>query len=206
LSGFEVSGPEGEPHITDLLAYTSARDARLRLTDIDLHALVDDVVTGSLNDSNAHTSPDQPPPDIYVGYLPAVHADAVQVRQLIDNLIGNALKYTPPGRPAQVQITAEADQPGWVCIEVSDHGIGIPEGQQHAIFTSFHRAHPNTDYPGTGLGLAICHRIVTRHGGTITAIDNPGGGTRFRFTLPSAQRPCRQPEHPRRPADQISTR
>jgi signal transduction histidine kinase len=192
--------------ITDLLAYTSARDARLRLTDVDLRALVHDVVTGRLNDSNAHPSPDQPPPDIHVGHLPPVHADTVQIRQLIDNLIGNALKYTPPGRPAHVEITAETDQPGSVRIDVADHGIGIPDGQHHAIFTGFHRAHPSSDYPGTGLGLAICHHIVTRHGGTITATDNPGGGARFSFTLPTAHQPHHPPAPTRHPAHPPSTR
>jgi signal transduction histidine kinase len=175
--------------ITDLLAYTSARDAQLHPGDVDLRVLVNEVITGRLNDRNAHTGPGEPAPKIHVGHLPAVHADAIQLRQLIDNLIGNALKYTPAGQPAQVEITAESDQPGWMRIEVADHGIGIPEGQHHAIFTGFHRAHPNSGYPGTGLGLAICHRIITRHGGSITAADNPGGGARFCFTLPAAHQP-----------------
>lgn len=69
---------------------------------------------------------------------------------------------------------------------VADNGIGIPEGQHDAIFANFHRAHLGSGYLGTGLGLAICQRIVERHGGTIAASDNPGGGSRFVFTLPAA--------------------
>lgn len=72
-------------------------------------------------------------------------------------------------------------------IEISDHGIGIPEGQHEAIFNDFHRAHRDSDIEGTGLGLAICKRIVERHGGMIRAEDNAGGGSKFVFTLPASQ-------------------
>lgn len=69
---------------------------------------------------------------------------------------------------------------------IGDHGIAIPAGQHEAIFGNFHRAHPAGGYAGTGLGLAICQRIVERHGGTITAGDNAGGGAMFSFTLPAS--------------------
>ena len=128
-------------------------------------------------------------PDVYVGQLPLVHGDPAMLRQLLHNLISNAIKYTPPGRTPRVDITARTDQPGWVRVEVADRGIGIPAGQHQAIFAGFHRAHPEAGLPGTGLGLAICQRIVKRHGGTITATDNPGGGTRIKLTLPA------DPEH-----------
>jgi signal transduction histidine kinase len=70
-----------------------------------------------------------------------------------------------------------------VRIEIADRGVGIPADQHEKVFESFHRAH--SGYTGTGLGLAICRRIVERHGGTIAVSDNPGGGSRFQFTLPS---------------------
>ncbi|WP_327011538.1 sensor histidine kinase [Dactylosporangium sp. NBC_01737] len=73
-------------------------------------------------------------------------------------------------------------------VEITDNGIGIPAGQHEAIFNNFHRAHRSGGYAGTGLGLAICKRIVERHGGSIVATDNPGGGSRFAFTLPAATR------------------
>ena len=70
-------------------------------------------------------------------------------------------------------------------MQIADRGIGIPATDQPHVFTSFHRAAAHTSYSGTGLGLAICHRVINRHGGTITASDNPGGGTRIQFTMPT---------------------
>src|SRR4029077_7243425 len=117
--------------------------------------------------------------------LPPVQADPVLLRQLLDNLIGNAIKYTAAGTTPALTITAHRDGP-MIEIRIVDNGIGIPEGQHDAIFGNFHRAHPSEGYQGTGLGLAICRRIVERHHGTIVAPDNPGGGTCFIFTVPAA--------------------
>jgi signal transduction histidine kinase len=82
-----------------------------------------------------------------------------------------------------LRITAESDGE-MVAVSIVDNGIGIPAGQHDAIFDNLHRAHLSGGYLGTGLGLTICKRIVERHGGTITAADDPGGGSRFTFTLP----------------------
>jgi hypothetical protein len=106
------------------------------------------------------------------------------LRHVLDNLIGNAVKYVRPAAPARVGITATPAGPGWTRIEVADRGIGIPDAEKPAVFERFHRAHAAAGYAGTGLGLAICKRIVERHGGEIGVDDNPGGGTRFHFTLP----------------------
>src|SRR4051812_49469668 len=106
-------------------------------------------------------------------------------RQLFDNLIGNALKYTGAQRPAEVHVGAEDGAAG-VRVVVADRGIGIPADQRDRVFTSFHRAHADRGYTGTGLGLAICARVVDRHGGAITAAANPGGGTRMLVDLPAA--------------------
>jgi signal transduction histidine kinase/CHASE1-domain containing sensor protein len=171
--------------IDDLLGYAAARDAVLDARDLDLRAVVDDVVTERL--AAQAVDPTSPPAQIFVGAMPSVHADPGLLRQLLDNLIGNALKYTPPGQPARVDVCATPHGTGWVRVDVADRGIGIPEGEHDAIFTGFHRAHRADGYAGTGLGLAICQRVVERHGGTITANDNPGGGARLSFTLPTAQ-------------------
>jgi PAS domain S-box-containing protein len=173
--------------IEDLLAYATARNAAPDVAVVDLHTLVEDVVAVHTDRLRLRSTPDQPFPDVYVAALPAVAADPMMVRQLVDNLIGNALKYVQPGRAARVDVTAEPDQPGWVRVVVADRGIGVPAGQHEAIFDGFHRAHRGSAYPGTGLGLAICHRIVTRHGGDIGAKDNPGGGTQVWFRLPAAE-------------------
>ena len=165
--------------IDTLLAYTTARDAPLRAADVDLDALVADVV----QDRIAHLPPDERP-DVYVGPLPAVRADPAMLRHVLDNLIGNALKYVRPDVAARVDVTAVPDGTGWTRVDIADRGIGIPDEDKPAVFERFHRAHASAGYAGTGLGLAICKRIVERHGGEIGVEDNPGGGTRFFFTLP----------------------
>jgi signal transduction histidine kinase len=172
--------------IDTLLAYTTSRDAPLRLETVPLGPLVADVV----NERTAHRRPgDGPGPDIYVGPLPEVTADPAMLRHVLDNLIGNALKYVRSGRSARIDVTAGPAAPGWVRVEIADRGIGIPDEDKPNIFESFHRAHAAAGYAGTGLGLAICRRVVERHGGAIGVTDNPGGGTRFHFTLPVAECP-----------------
>lgn len=169
--------------INELLDYTAARDATLRLERVSLRALVDDVVI-TRTDAPEHEPHSRP--DVFVGPLPDVHADPVLLRQVIDNLIGNAIKYTPPGQAARIDVTARTGEDGGVRVRIADRGIGIPDGEHAAVFDSFHRASNGTAHPGTGLGLAICRRIVERHGGHIDASPNPGGGTIFSFTLPGA--------------------
>lgn len=175
--------------IDDLLAYTTARDAALHPTAFALGDLVHEVVLAQTDAARVNRGVSEFP-DLYVGPLPAVYADRVLVRQVLENLIGNALKYTPPGQPARVDITGHLQPEGrtgsaMVRVEIADRGIGLPAGEHSRVFARFHRAHPGGGYPGTGLGLAICHRIVERHGGTIGVTDNPGGGTCFRFTIPA---------------------
>jgi PAS domain S-box-containing protein len=167
--------------ITELLDYTAARDATLRVERLSLRALVDDVVT-TRTDAPGHEPGTRP--DVFVGPLPDVYADPVLLRQVVDNLVGNAVKYTPPGQAPRIDITARTDENG-IRVRIADRGIGIPDGEHAAVFDSFHRASNGTAHPGTGLGLAICRRIVERHGGHIDASPNPGGGTIFSFTLPA---------------------
>ncbi|MGI5239430.1 PAS domain S-box protein [Dactylosporangium sp. CA-139066] len=164
--------------IDDLLAFATARDAPLRPAWADLGAMVAHIVmvrTGHL------AGPDRP--DIVAGDLPTVWADAGMLRQVLDNLIGNAVKYTRPGSRAQVSVTAEHTA-GVARISVADHGIGIPADQRQKVLSQFHRAHTGEGYAGTGLGLAICQRVIERHGGTIDIAENPGGGTVVTVTLP----------------------
>ncbi|GAB7046595.1 sensor histidine kinase [Catenuloplanes indicus] len=164
--------------IDDLLAYATADNSAIHRSPVDLGALVDDIITERL----APLTTDRP--YIEAGPLPTVPGDPGMLRQLLDNLIGNAIKYTRYGRPAQVEISSRRLDDGFWRIDVADHGIGIPAGQHESVFAAFTRATGSDGYPGTGLGLAICHRIVTRHGGTIAVTDNDGGGSRFHFTIP----------------------
>jgi PAS domain S-box-containing protein len=169
--------------IDTLLAYTTARDAPLKLGTVRLGPLVAEVIEHRVESPRPRGAA---PPDFYLGPLPDVRADPAMLRHVVDNLIGNALKYVQVGRHPRIDVTAAAGAAGWTRIEIADRGIGIPDEDKPNIFETFHRARTAAGYAGTGLGLAICRRIVERHGGTIGVADNPGGGTCFHFTLPLA--------------------
>lgn len=175
--------------IGDLLAYTVARDQSLRPEALDLSAELEELAS-----MRAH-GPGSPlftvSPDL------RAWADLGLVRQLFDNLLGNAVKYVAPGVRPQVQVTGREDG-DWLEVQVQDNGIGIPEDQRELVFESFHRVHKD-GYQGTGLGLAICRRIVDRHGGTIRADAGPEGvGTTIVLRLPlSAAAYASGTDHPR---------
>jgi signal transduction histidine kinase len=122
--------------------------------------------------------------------LPTVEADPLQMRQLMQNLIGNALKYHKPEVPPVVRVSGKhlADQSRELCqILVEDNGIGFDEVYADRIFTIFQRLHGRTEYEGTGVGLAVCRKIAERHGGSITARSRLGEGSSFTVTLPVRQ-------------------
>lgn len=126
--------------------------------------------------------------------LPMVHAHEVRVVQLMQNLIGNAIKYRSAA-PPRVHISAEPDGGSWM-FSVQDNGIGIDPEYAQQIFGIFKRLH-GQNYPGTGIGLAICQRIVERYGGRIWVESEVGNGSRFRFTLPPARNEIQQREQSR---------
>jgi PAS domain S-box-containing protein len=113
--------------------------------------------------------------------LGEIEGDRVQIVQLIQNLLSNALKFTNSEMPA-VTIRCR-EEGGHVTFSVSDNGIGIAEGDKEKVFEIFRRLHTKEKYPGTGIGLAICKKIVDRHGGRIWPESEPGRGTTFYFTL-----------------------
>jgi signal transduction histidine kinase len=112
---------------------------------------------------------------------------------VFQNLLANALKFRR-GPGVRVWVVAERSTVGWA-FTVADDGIGIPAGQRERAFEMFQRLHGRDDYEGTGIGLAICRKIVEHHGGTICAVERPGGGTAFRFELPAAV-PAAPPREP----------
>ena len=116
--------------------------------------------------------------------LPEVRGDQVQLVQLFQNLIANAIKYRGP-EPLRIQITADASGPEWI-LSVSDNGIGIDAAYHERIFGLFKRLH-GQEVPGTGIGLAICRKIVENHGGRIWVESAVGRGATFRFSLPGVQ-------------------
>ncbi|MGW4945062.1 sensor histidine kinase [Actinoplanes sp. NPDC004185] len=169
--------------IDDLLDYATAENRTLNTTTVDLKALADDIAQERLSGAQ------QSDTLIVVDPLPVVPGDATLLRQVLDNLIGNAVKYTAEGHQPYVRISSRPEGDA-VRIDVADRGIGIPEDQRDTVFTAFARAAGSEGYPGTGLGLAIVARIVERHGGRAGVDDNPGGGSRFWFTLPVVPRPA----------------
>jgi signal transduction histidine kinase len=105
------------------------------------------------------------------------------MRQLLQNLVGNGLKFHKPGVPPRVELSGRATN-GNAQIVVSDNGIGFDEKYADRIFTMFERLHGRAAYEGTGIGLAICRKIAHRHGGDIRAWGTVGEGARFVVTLP----------------------
>jgi signal transduction histidine kinase len=162
--------------VSDLLSHAMAADQSLQCTTLDLGEVVADIAA-------QRNAPGLPQGGIVVGELPSVWADPVLVRQVLDNLIGNAAKYVAPGVTPQIHVEARPSVDGWVEVAVRDNGIGIHPAQREQVFENFHRAN-QSGYAGTGLGLGICKRIVERHGGSIRVEGNPEGGSTFVFSLP----------------------
>jgi len=166
--------------IEDLLASSTSRSQELHATRVDLDSVAR-TVAAERGDMTTGVRP-----LIEVDTLPPVHADEAMVRQLLNNLIGNAIKYVRPGDTAEISVRARrmGDR---VEVTVADHGIGIPAEARDEVFEAFHRAHEDDRYDGHGIGLAVCKDIVERHGGRIAALAPLDGiGTRMVFTLPAA--------------------
>ncbi len=162
--------------ITDLLAHAVANDQELRCELVDVEALLGELLT-------ARQGPEVSV-SLSVGTTEKIWADRALVRQLLDNLLGNAMKYVAPGVQPRIRVAAARVGTDWVRLTMCDNGIGVPPEQRRQIFESFNRG--SGEHSGTGLGLAICKRIVERHGGTIAVQDNPeGSGSCFEMTLPA---------------------
>jgi len=107
--------------------------------------------------------------------------DPLKMEQVFNNLIGNSIKFSPPGARVEVKISAQSDG---VLVSVHDNGPGIPAEDFENLFTPFQKTHARATQPGGGLGLAIARRIVTRHGGQIWAESKLGVGSTFYVRLP----------------------
>jgi PAS domain S-box-containing protein len=163
--------------IDDLLTYSRVTTKALPFVRTDLNAVIRDVL------SDLEVRLEQTQGKVEFDSLPPVDADPSQMRQLFQNLIGNALKFRRPDTPPVVRI--EGRWKGSQCtFTVMDNGIGFDEKYLDRIFTIFQRLHGKQEYEGTGVGLAVCRRIVERHGGAITAKSAPGEGATFIVTLP----------------------
>ena len=125
--------------------------------------------------------------EVVVGVLPTVWGDGAQLTQVFQNLVANAVKFTPAGTEPCVEIGAEREG-GFYQFSIRDNGIGIEPQYRDRIFRMFQRLNRREEYAGTGIGLAVCKKIVERHEGRIWVQGSPSGGADFRFTLPMGKR------------------
>ena len=163
--------------VRDLLAYTQVTRLDAPLEETDANQTLAEALAnlgGAIAESGATVTSDR---------LPVLRAHGTHLRQLFQNLIGNAIKYRSEDRTPKVHIGAERQDGHWV-FTVRDNGIGIPPEFKEQIFGLFTRLHNADRYAGTGIGLAICQRIVERYHGRIWVESEPGRGSEFRFTLP----------------------
>jgi PAS domain S-box-containing protein len=164
--------------INDLLTFSRVTTKAQPFAPVDLAVVAHDVARDL--EVRAHETGGH----IEIGSLPVIDADPMQMRQLLQNLAGNSLKFHRPGTPPVVTIDGTLDGDQWCHIRVTDNGIGFDEKYADRVFTMFERLHGRGQYEGTGIGLAICRRIAERHGGNIIAHSVPGQGTTFEVTLP----------------------
>jgi PAS domain S-box-containing protein len=164
--------------VRDLLAYTQVTRIAAPLEDVDTGQALAEVLAnleGAIMESGA---------TVTCGPLPKLRAHGIHVRQLFQNLIGNAIKYRSDDRAPAVHVTADRQDGSWL-FTVCDNGIGIKPEFKEQIFGLFSRLHNDDRYAGTGIGLAICQRIVERDGGRIWVESEPGRGSAFHFVLPA---------------------
>jgi two-component system sensor histidine kinase/response regulator len=158
--------------LDDLLHYARAGQAELPRELLDLRRLTDGVLAGlesRLAESGARVT---------TGDLPReVVASRFVLTQVLHNVVGNAVKFTRPGVPAQVRIEGATTPAGDLVLRVRDNGIGIPDKQLERIFAPFKRLHSRERYPGSGIGLAICRRLLARCGGRISVESSDEGST-----------------------------
>ncbi|MBN8822203.1 MULTISPECIES: ATP-binding protein [unclassified Spirosoma] len=178
--------------IRDLLTFSRISTQQDKGGVVSLNALVDrvlDVLELVIDELGAQ---------IQIDPLPTILGDAVQLEQLFQNLLSNALKFHRPDFAPQIRISCQTlassqlpptikparRTPTYHCIEVADNGIGFEEKYLDRIFEVFQRLHVRSQYAGTGVGLAICKKVVINHGGVLTARSQPGQGTTFLIYLP----------------------
>lgn len=176
--GFAVDGAKRmSALIQDLLVYSRVDGQGRELEPVEC----DDVMASAL--ANLHFLLEATEARVEVGPLPRVLGDAPQLSSVLQNLVGNAIKYRHRDRNPLIRIHAEPGESGDWVFTVSDNGIGIAPEYHDRIFKIFQRLHTQAEYPGTGIGLALVRRIISRHGGRIWIEPGEGEGTTFRFTL-----------------------
>ena len=175
--------------IDDLLRFSRVTTRALPPESVDLSKVAHDVT------SDLDAAIEETLGKVEIGTLPTIHADPLQMRQLFQNLIGNAIKFHRPGISPVVRVhEVPVRDEDMVAFVVSDNGIGFEPEYGDRIFRVFERLHPRDIYPGTGIGLALCRKIAERHGGTVTVESAPDQGSTFTVVLP--RKPARFPAPP----------
>jgi light-regulated signal transduction histidine kinase (bacteriophytochrome) len=168
--------------IEDLLAYSRVGTKGKELVPVSLEAPLKRALT------NLHAAIQESGAAVTADALPTVDGDEVQLAQVFQNLMGNALKFRSKERAPHIHVGAQEEAGEWH-ISVADNGIGIEPQYFERIFMLFQRLHAMGEYPGTGIGLAICKKVAERHGGRIWVTSTPGAGSTFHFTLPKKEFP-----------------
>jgi light-regulated signal transduction histidine kinase (bacteriophytochrome) len=166
--------------VNDLLEYSRVETKGRRFSAVDMSVVateVRDELRVAINEVEA---------EVQIDPLPMVFADGSQMKQLLSNLISNAIKFRDGQRPV-VEVSARGSDGAWV-FAVKDNGIGIDSRFKDKLFLMFQRLHTRDEYPGTGIGLAIAKKIVERHGGQIWVESDGKSGSTFFFTLPKIRR------------------
>ena len=164
--------------IQDLLIYSRVGTRGKEHAPTDCNAVIRRVLLNlkiAIEESGAVVTHDQ---------MPTVMADEGQLGQLLQNLIGNAIKYRKKGIKPEIRVEGKAHKEGWL-FSVRDNGIGIDPQHFNRLFIIFQRLQTREEYAGTGIGLAVCKKIVERHGGRIWIESKPEEGSTFYFTIPN---------------------
>ncbi|MDB5900785.1 MAG: multi-sensor signal transduction histidine kinase, partial [Ramlibacter sp.] len=171
-----------DDYVEALLSQARISQATIRLSRIDVSGTVEDIL--------ADLRLRQPDRDVVTHVQPDVFAlaDRTLLRMALENLVGNAWKFTRNRAPAEIRFSAAEDAQGVTTFCVSDNGAGFAMEYVHKLFGTFQRLHTQSEFPGTGIGLANVHRIISRHGGRIWAVGQEGAGASFYFTLAQGAR------------------
>jgi signal transduction histidine kinase len=163
--------------ITELLdhARLASNGLSLRVMAFDLAGAVVEAIARHDYEATPRISLERPASGV------RVRGDPGRVAQILDNLLTNAIKYSAPGDPIEVSLTVDGER---AQVRIADHGVGVPDGERHMLFTPFYRTSRTRDVPGTGLGLHISKRLAERHGGALWLEDSSGDGSVFAFALP----------------------
>jgi two-component system CheB/CheR fusion protein len=177
-----ISSKRMKSRITGILDYSRLQDGSLEYQNVDMNSVVAAVM------ADFEPLIEEAGASIDVVALPNGSGSARLLSRVFQNLVSNSLKYRSPDRPCQITVEAVDAPLGMVGYAFTDNGIGIPEQYQKKVFELFSRLHTDKEFEGNGLGLALCERIITRHGGEISAHDNGDEGTRIVFTLKEVTR------------------